>query len=167
MRTSRVISAIVAVVACSAGCGGGDEPAPDEPREPPQAGSGVAGKLVVTPASAAAGDTIAIVVENTGEVPLLYGLGNEVERRVDGSWEDAAGDVFGERRAVPAIGLIVQPGKRAGPDYGQVSDRITLPSDLESGAYRVRKHVRALRGPGSTTLQATFAVSDPAVDPRR
>jgi len=167
MRTLRVISVIAAVVACSAGCGDGEEPARDEPREPPQADSAVAGELVVTPASAEAGEAIAIVVENTGEVPLLYGLANEVERRVDGSWEDAAGDVFGERRAVPQIGLIVQPGERAGPDYGQVSDRITLPSDLESGAYRVRKHIRAQRGTGSTTLQATFTVSDPAVDPRR
>lgn len=121
----------------------------------------MAGELLVMPAVASPGETIGIAVRNTGEASLVYGLRNRrVQRRVDGSWVDVTEDVYGEQAVFPSIALILGPGERGGPDYGQVSDRIPLPRDLEPGTYRVRKDVSARQGPGGTTLQATFTVRD-------
>lgn len=173
MSVFRGLLVMLGVGAALAGCGSGADSPREKPRQPGPTEDGLAGRLVVKPDPVEAGETIGIAVENTGEVPLLHGLGSQVERRVEGGWEDATEDVFGESRVVPLIGLSVEPGKRSGPGYGQVSDRITLPRDLEPGTYRVRKgasrnkwRVSAERGSGSATLEATFTVRDPADDRR-
>lgn len=163
-----VLVVVLAVGAGLAGCGSGEQTGPPGgvPRPPGPIEGESAGRLVVQPASVEAGETIGIAVENVGDVPILYGLDDRVQRRADGKWVNATADVYGTHRAVPGIGLIVRPGGRAGPDYGQVSDRIPLPRDLDPGTYRVVKAVSRDGRSRRTKLTATFRVRAPD-GPRR
>lgn len=160
---------VVAGLGCSIlGCGadgGSSGGRTDSP--PPRGDQKVAGELILRPDSVRAGETIGVVVVNTGETQLFHGLGNRIERRVDGGWVDATGDVYGERAFFPQVGLIVKPGGRAGPDYGQVSDRISLPRALEPGTYRVVKEVSRDGRSARTTLTAVLEVRAPTDDRSR
>jgi hypothetical protein len=99
-------------------------------------------RLIVTPASAQAGVTVGISVLNAGEVTLFYGLDNRIERRSNGTWEDATEDVFGTANPpVLLIRLIAKPGELAGPRHNAVTDSIRLPRSLPPGDYRIVKEV--------------------------
>jgi hypothetical protein len=121
----------------------------------------LAGTLIVRPASVEPGMTLSVAVKNVGEVTMFYGLGNRIERRMDGRWEDATADVYGT--ANPAFRLILlsaRPGERAGPRHNAVGDRIPVPRSLARGVYRVVKVVSGDQrgGPPRLTLHATFEV---------
>jgi len=121
----------------------------------------LAGTLIVTPASVEPGMNLSVAVKNVGELTMFYGLGNRIERRMDGRWEDATADVYGT--ANPAILLILlsaRPGERAGPRHNAVVDRIPVPRSLPRGVYRVVKVVSGDQrgGPPRLTLHATFEV---------
>src|SRR5215218_9952968 len=46
----------------------------------------LAGTLIVTPASVEPGMNLSVAVKNVGELTMFYGLGNRIERRMDGRW---------------------------------------------------------------------------------
>jgi hypothetical protein len=140
-----------------------DQPAPD--RQTIERKAGMAGTLLVKPTAPTAGGTIRIAVKNAGKRAMYYGLDNQIERRVGADWRDATADVFGAADpGVRAILLSAAPGECAGPNYGNVVDRIRLPRDLKPGRYRVVKRVSGNDrgfGPPQVKLKADFEVRGP------
>jgi len=142
----------------SLGCGddsAGNEDAVPVPGETTVGASAdLAGTLHVTPTTVEPGEAIRIEVENRGDKTFSYPLHNRVERYVNGDWEAAV-----DPQPAPDILLSVRPGARQGPKYpdGPLADLVELPSDLESGTYRVVKD----DGPGFT-LEATFEIRSPS-----
>jgi pimeloyl-ACP methyl ester carboxylesterase len=139
---------------------------PEEPRVSIEEDGRLAGTLVVTPPAAQRGETIRVTVRNTGEVRMLFGLGNRVEKRVGGGWRDATKVVFGTTSPpVRDILLSADPGKATGPRYNAVTDEIRLPEDLRPGIYRVIKLVAGPSKGGrpgpSTKLDGVFVVRVP------
>jgi hypothetical protein len=121
----------------------------------------LAGTLVLVPAVVEAGGEIRVAVKNVGELTIYYGLDNRVQRRVDRRWKDATRDFYGTRYpGVRRILLSAPPGKRAGPRYNDLVDRIPVPANVKPGTYRVVKQVSGndrLRPPHAK-LDATFEV---------
>jgi hypothetical protein len=86
-----------------------------------------AGAVIVTPSSAPAGSTVAAAVRNDTDAQITYGAGYELERELDGEWEQ----INLPEQVVNQIGYIAEPG-RTGPPV-----QVKLPGDLEPGPYRV------------------------------
>jgi len=123
----------------------------------------LAGRLIVEPALAAAGDTVGVAVRNAGSIPLYYGLQLRVQRKTGGDWESAKEAVYGPGPvAIRTVLFSLPPGRTAGAHHnGGTFDGVSLPRRLEPGRYRLVKQVsgdgRSL-GPPRAQLVAGFSV---------
>jgi hypothetical protein len=122
----------------------------------------LAGRLIVEPASAAAGEDVGVTVRNEGSVPLYYGLPLRVQRMTGGDWESAKEAVFGPGPVSFPLPLFsLPPGRRSGPPHGPTFDGVVLPRTLEPGKYRFLKEIsgdgRSLGAPRAQ-LVASFSV---------
>ncbi len=150
--------AAVAALALAA-CGGddGDEATAPAPGSNPIAREGdLAVRLQLDPEVTAPDARIRVSVENLGELTISFGLGNRVERYVDGSWQDVSGE-FGPQ-VVPQIARILKPGESSGAGQGTLRDHVVVSPAADPGIYRVLKNVSGTDA-GTLTPTATFEIT--------
>jgi len=98
-------------------------------------------RLGVTDKRIDAGERTGMIVRNTGERRILYGLGAQIARRESGEWVTVPFDQCRRGCEVPDVGLTLRPGAKAGPRYGGFRDVIRLSDDAEPGRYRLTKEI--------------------------
>lgn len=113
-------AAVGCVLVLSASCGGDGE-------APVDGGHFDGVEMSVQPDMAKPGEELALTIRNeTGEI-VSYGAAFELEREVNGDWEQIELDL-----AFIQILLTLDPGEGA-------TESVPLPDDLEPGVYRIIK----------------------------